>query len=517
MIDQEKRSAILLLHKQGHPLRKIAKDVDVSRNSVREVIASGDARVPAIERAQSLDPHLEAVRSLYTECRGNIVRVHEELHLRHAVTVAYTTLTRFCRKNRISQSQPARTVRIITEPGEEMQHDTSPYTIELGGRSVKRHCASLVLGYSRRLYIRFYARFDRFACKCFLTEAFRYMGGSCGRCVIDNSSVVLACGAGLSAQVSPEMEAFEKRFGFRFLAHEINMPDRKGKVERPFDYIENNFLAGRHFRDDVDLNAQALDWLETRANVRRLRELGASPLELFAAEAPHLNPLPLFIPEVYKLHRREVDAYGKIHLEERRYSVPPHVSVDKEVDVRETETEVNIMDGHQELARHPKLTDPAGKKESTLPGHGRRPHRTSLAQIVLPQEDALRALGVQAVGYLDALKRERPGRAYRWSVKVLHRLIGHYPGVEIDRAMGQAGQHRLWDVRRIEGVLLQNLAQDHFQLPLLPPEDFEKSSEFEKGAATPPPDLSAFVDSPEGEVQDPAADADQDPSEGSAE
>jgi hypothetical protein len=87
---------------------------------------------------------------------------------------------------------------------------------------------------------------------------------------------------------------------------------------------------------------------------------------------------------------------------------------------------------------------------------------------------------------------ERPGRAYRWSLKVLHRLVGHYPAGEIARALGQATEHRLWDVRRIEGILLQNLAQDHFQLPLLPAEDFEKNPEFEKGAATPPADLEAF-------------------------
>ena len=132
MIDQEKRSAILLLYRQGHALRRIAQDVRVSRNSVREVLASGQAEVPPMKRKHPLDPHLEAVRSLYVACKGNIVRVREELQKRHDVLVTYSTLTRFCRKERISYSEPPRTVRIITGPGEEMQHDTSPYTIRLG-------------------------------------------------------------------------------------------------------------------------------------------------------------------------------------------------------------------------------------------------------------------------------------------------------------------------------------------------------------------------------------------------
>jgi len=490
MINQEKRSAILLLHKQGHAIRKIAKDVQVSRNSVRDVLASGHAQVPEVQRNHPLAAHLDAVRSLYTECRGNILRVQEELEKRHKVIAAYSTLTRFCRRERISYSEAPRTVRIITGPGEEMQHDTSPYTIRLGAHDAKRQCASLVLGYSRRLYMRFYPRFDRFACKCFLTEALRYMNGACRTCIIDNSSIILACGAGASAQVSPEMEAFERRFGFRFIAHELMHANRKGKIERPYDYIENNFLVGRTFQNDDDLNRQALEWCE-RANRRRLRELGASPQELFAAETGALRALPLFIPEPYQLHQRDVDAYGKIHLHERRYSVPLGVAVGQELDVRETENDVLIFDGHTELARHKKLIGPSEKRESNLPGHERRT-RVPAATVALPQEAALRALGQDASTYLDQLKIERPGRVFRWSVKVLHRLIGHYPALEIARAMGLACAHRLWDVRRIEGILLQNLAQDHFQLALLPAEDYERSAEFEKGAATPHADLNVF-------------------------
>ena len=511
MLDHDKRTAILSLHKEGHPVRKIAKDLQVSRNSVRDVLRSGQSQVPGIERLTPLDAHVDKVRALYVKCQGNLVRVHEELALQHQVSVAYATLTRFCRDQRIHRPDPDRVVRIVTGPGEEMQHDTSPYTIEVGGKSVKRQCASLVFGYSRRLYIRFYPRFDRFTCKSFLTEAFRSMGGTCRRCVIDNTSVILACGAGVSAQVAPELEAFEKRFGFRFLAHEINRPNRKGKVERPFWYVEKNFLAGRTFKDDADLNAQALLWLEKTANVRRLRELGASPQELFAAESASLVPLPLYIPEVYVLHQRDVDAYGDIHLHDRMYSTPLSTPVGRELSVRETEKEVVLLDGSTELARHPNLTY-STQHESVLPAHARPRRHHKAPDVVLPQEAALRTLGPEAVHYLDQLKTQRPGRAYRYGVKVIHRLIGHYPGPDILRAMAQALEHRLWDVKRIESVLLQNLAQSHFQLPLIPPEDFEKNPEFEKGAATPPPDLNAFkVDTEDPEGPD-AHDPDPSPS-----
>ncbi len=494
------RSAIFLLHRQGHALRKIAQDVGVSRNTVREVIASGQTHASRIERDQALDPHRDAVRALYVECRGNIVRVQEELLAREKVVVAYSTLTRFCRQEHISDEEPVPTVRIVTGPGEEMQHDTSPYVLELGGKKVRRQCASLVLGYSRRLYMRFYPQFDRFTCKLFLTEALRYMGGACGRCVIDNTSVVLACGAGRTAQVSPEMEAFEKRFRFKFLAHELMHSDRKGKIERPYDYIEGNFLVGRYFKNDADLNQQALDWIE-RANLRHIRDLRASPRDLFVTEAPHMTPLPLYIPEVYRIHRREADAYGRVHLHRRRYSVPNGV-IGKTLVVRESQTEVIIMDGPVEIARHKKLMDEDGPVESVLPGHGRRPHRIN-PQALMPEEASLKALGAPVQSYLEGLKSDRPGRSYRWSVKRLHRLIGHYPATAVVEALAQALEHRLWDARRIEGILLQNLAQDHFQLPLLS-EDYEKNPEFDKGSATPPADLSVYTVQESSEEDTPA-------------
>jgi len=195
------------------------------------------------------------------------------------VEAAYTTLTRFCRQHGISGREKRRVWRIETEAAREMQHDTSPYFIEIGGKRVKRHCASLVFGYSRKMHIAFYPKFDRFHCKIFLTAAFRRLGGLCRNCVIDNSHVVIACGTGKRAQVSPEMEAFEKRFGFRFWAHELGDANRSGKVERVFHFVERNFLVGRIFKDDDDLNRQALEWIEGTADVRRIRELGASPRE----------------------------------------------------------------------------------------------------------------------------------------------------------------------------------------------------------------------------------------------
>jgi len=428
----------------------------------------------------------DALRELHGRCRGNLVRVHEELKGRYGVDVPYTTMARYCRKQGIGVVEKVAAGRIMTDPGEEMQHDTSPYMIEIGGRKVKRQCASLVLGYSRRLFIRFYEKFDRFHCKIFLTEAFKANGGVCRRCVIDNSHVVIACGTGKNAQVSPEMEAFEKRFGFQFLAHELGHADRSGKVERPFWYVERNFLAGRTFKDDADLNLQAQAWLDEKADVRRMRELGASPRELFAAEKPHLAELPLYVPEVYEIHRRTVDAYGYVHLHGRAYSAPAK-ALGTTVTVRESDKEIVLLQGHEELARHGKLSGSDGRRQSTLEGHERRGRRP---KSVLPEEERLKALGAAMIEYLARLKIRR-GHRYVWSLRKLYALLCQHKTEDLLRAVERAAEHGLYDVGRIEAIILGEMARQEFLLPM-EPQDYETSAEFLRGASTPPSDLSQY-------------------------
>ena len=70
----------------------------------------------------------------------------------------------------------------------------------MGGAVRRIQTASLVLDYSRMILMQMYPRFTRFQCKLFLTEAFRYFDGVCGRCVIDARPIVSTSGAGSSGQ-----------------------------------------------------------------------------------------------------------------------------------------------------------------------------------------------------------------------------------------------------------------------------------------------------------------------------
>src|SRR3989442_4579129 len=320
MLEQSVRHAILELQRRGQSVRAIARALQVSRAAVRDVLQRGSAEVPRLARPEkALDPREDILR-LLRECEGSFVRVHEEL-TKAGLQLSYPALTAFCRRHGIGQAPKLPAGRYDFAPGQEMQHDTSPHDVHLGGTVRRVQTASLVLGYSRMLFFQFYPQFRRFECKGFLTEALRDMDGACQTCMIDNTHVVLLTGTRRDMIAVPEMAAFAERFGFTFVAHAVGDANRSGRVERMFRFIERGFLPGRRFPGWAEANRQARAWCD-RVNQRPKRPLKATPRELFAAEHPALRCLPRWIPEPYLLHERLVDVEGYGTLHTKHYSLP---------------------------------------------------------------------------------------------------------------------------------------------------------------------------------------------------
>jgi len=248
MLSQAQRITILELHTKGVGKREIARVLGISRPTVRKVLRSKATEVPELRRPEKAEPYRDRILELFSNCKGNLVRVHEEL-VASGAEVSYPALTAFCRRHGIGQAPVVAAGRYDFQPGEDAQHDTSPHEVELGGKKRKVQTASAVLCYSRMLFFQFYPTFQRFDCKVFLTEALRYFSGAPTRIMIDNTHVVVLHGTGRDMVPVPEMAAFAERFGFQFVAHAIGNANRSARVERPFWFIETNFLAGRTFSD----------------------------------------------------------------------------------------------------------------------------------------------------------------------------------------------------------------------------------------------------------------------------
>ena len=191
MLDEGLRAAILALHDKGVGVRTIARMMKLSRGAVRGVVRAGTPAAPRLERNEKAEPHEADIRELHQRCRGNLVRVYEELLLLRGATLSYQALTGSCRRHGIGFEPPKPAGRYVFEPGQEMQHDTSPHVMSIGGVERRVQTASVVLAYSRMRFMQVYPSFNRFTCKVFLDEAVAFFGGACRRCMMDNTHVIV--------------------------------------------------------------------------------------------------------------------------------------------------------------------------------------------------------------------------------------------------------------------------------------------------------------------------------------
>jgi hypothetical protein len=161
-----------------------------------------------------------------------------------------------------------------------------------------------------------------------------------------------------------------RHYGFHPKACKPYRAKTKGKVERPFRYIREDFFLGRTFRNLDDLNVQLLTWLNTVANVRRHATTQRIVSEAFAEERPALVPLPLApFRSVLRLERR-VSCEGLVSVGNNRYSVPD-TTRRRIVEVHTLASEIQIFEAGRLIASHPILD---GRHQRRIaPGHHKVP------------------------------------------------------------------------------------------------------------------------------------------------
>jgi transposase len=487
MITAEIRSVVRTLAAQGRPLREVSRLLKLSRNTVRRILRGSERSAESSAPAEMA--HRQQLEPLFERAGGNVVRVQQMLTAEQGQPVPYSTLTRWVREAELREP-PKRSGEYDFGPGSESQHDTSPHRVTIGDKTLTAQCAALVLAYSRRLYVQYYPRFTRLEAKHFLLEAARFMEGTCPVCVIDNGSVIVAGGSGADALIAPEMAAFGRALGFAFQPHRLMHPNRKGRIERPFAWVETNFLPGRTFSDFEDLNRQALQWCTQIANQKTKRALGMSPEAAYVIEKPHLQGLPLALPPVYEVLERTVDLMGFVPVDTNRYSVPERF-VGKPVSVYQYPSELQIHCRGTLIATHPRLI---GRREARqiLPEHHHAPRARQ--RMPAPEEKLLRGRHPMLDRYMAALTDSKPGRAVR-ALRRLLQIQQTYPAEPFIAALEQALRFNLFDLGRLERLVLKHVAGDFFALqdsracePADNPSDADSISRSETAAATPTDD-----------------------------
>lgn len=490
MIEPEMRKAIYRLHLEGMGIRELSRRLKLSRNTVRAIIRE-KGRVPVSERADAIHIDPELLKKLYEECEGYKQRIHEKLMEEENVALEYSTLTRKVRELGLGQSDDRRADQVPDKPGAEMQHDTSPYTVKLGGTPTKVIASLLYLRYSKRRYLRFYRTFNRFTMKCFFHEALTFWGYAAGECIIDNTNLARLRGTGKNAVIVAQMVTFSAQYGFEFRCHEAGHPNRKAGEERGFWTLVTNFFPGRRFESIEDLNQQAFEWATERMEHRPLTKARVIPAKAFEHERRYLKKLPPYVPAPYRVHERRTNQYGYVPFDGNFYWVPG--TSRRDVRVLEYSKSVKLYQGRELLAEYPLPRDGVKNTSFSPEGCPKLRHRRPRPRKPTAQEEArLRALGEVVGQYLDfALKPKGIERHRR--VRELFALSQKMTSALFVRSIRRALRYRITSIETIERIACLYLAEGSAAIPYAQvDESFRERAAYQEGHLTDEPDLSAY-------------------------
>jgi len=363
---------ILDLRRQGLSVSAIARQCGVDRKTVRRVIERGlepPTYGPRQPRPTLLDPFTAYLRDRVKAYPGLTgARLLRELQER-GYTGGYTAVTDFLRDVRPAADTRFE-VRFETPPGVQGQVDFAQFQVVFTDEPTTPRIVwlfSMVLGYSRLIWARFVMHQDLATVLRCHVAAFEALGGAPQELLYDRMKTAVT-GEGEAGGIIYNRALIDlaRHYGFHPRACQPYRAKTKGKVERPFRYIREDFFLARSFRNLADLNEQMRRWLDGVANPRLHATTRKVVNDAFAEEQPHLKPLPLApFRAVLRLERR-ISREGMVSVGGNYYSVPD-ATRRRAVEVHTLADEIRIFDNGLLIAAHPVLE---GRHQRLVaPGH----------------------------------------------------------------------------------------------------------------------------------------------------
>ena len=188
MIRLEEWVDIVSMHKAGVSISAIARELGISRNTVRATLRrDGPPEYHRRQKPSKLDPYkpylLERLRE-FPELSAK--RLFDEISAQ-GYEGQISILKDFTREHRVPRKRTV--VRSETPPGEQAQCDYAELGVhEVRGVPTRVYAFTMLLGFSRYLYVEFS---DSCASEAFLAahaRAFAYFGGMPRRVLYDNAN-----------------------------------------------------------------------------------------------------------------------------------------------------------------------------------------------------------------------------------------------------------------------------------------------------------------------------------------
>ena len=444
-------TTIRYLRAQGKSLRAIARELGVSRNTVRAALRQNAPLQYVRPKRPNLkiEPFIAQIEQMVLQKQFIGSRVLRELR-----ALGYqggeTSLYEYLRSLNAKAYRSRVTERFETDPAQQGQFDWSPYTVPLGGILTRVVVFCLTLAFSRRKF--YWPSLDETQASVFegLEAALHYFGGSPKQLLVDNAHAFVTDASAQHFTWNTHFLELCGHYGIEPRACHPGRPRTKGKVERPFFYLEQHLIKGNGW-EDFGVFARALvaftvDELDTLVH----STTGERPIDRFQAERPLLTPLPAapFIGTHEEMRKVSWDCL--ISFGGSRYSVPwPYAG--KHVWLRASQGLKLIVRSQagEQIACH----NIAAKKGLTHiePSHYEGLRKALPKTRVLLQESFL-GLFPEHAAFIDGLLIQQKNNALQ-HLRAILGLAEVYPRTALADAFAAAKEYNTYSHRFIRGLL----------------------------------------------------------------
>ncbi len=312
--------AIQVLRRQGQSKKAIARQLGISRNTVKRYLRRNTP--PAYQRKPEeklLDRYAEQIKDMVAQ--GFIgTRVFKEL-ARLGYQGSLTTLYRYLRQfQELREAAEKTTIHFETPPGQQMQYDWKEWQVPVAGVPVKVYFHQAILSFSRYKFVTFSLDITTETIIRVLRQALEAFGGVPGELVIDNpKQMIISHSRHGTIRYQDDFLAFLGAYGLNPDPCRPYRARTKGKVENPFFYLQEHFLRGLEVEDLSQLEERVVLFME-QYNARIHSTTGQAPVQLWPQE--NLRPVPLTTPLSFRRESRQASWDGYVHVDSNRYPVP---------------------------------------------------------------------------------------------------------------------------------------------------------------------------------------------------
>ena len=322
-------AAVHATYKRTKSKRETARILQMSRNTVKRLLKlKENPKYHRSATATILDDFKEQI--IVWRCEPfefNGTRIYRELLKRGytgSIGPVYKYLQKVDEDAELMISSKA-TVRIETPPGDQAQFDWSEYNVEVSGVIKKIYCFAMILSASRKKAVCFSLKNDADAIYEVMQELFEDLGGVTLELLIDNpKALVIENNPKTESEIkyNPQALLLAKHLGTELNACPCYWPRKKGKIERPFNYIEEQFIKGNTFSSMEDLNARGKAFVNEWCNEKHTTTQRIPNEHYELEERSTLLPMPKKRFKVKELQRRIVSPDSLVSINANKYSVP---------------------------------------------------------------------------------------------------------------------------------------------------------------------------------------------------